>query len=430
MAHVLKNRYLPSIVVCLSLAVVPILYLPILDDPFYNDDINLLHTGRGFTHELLNPFFRPGFYRPVWEFYFFASYSLFGLNPLFYHLLSVALHIICSFLGYLLALRIMKTPLRASFVCLLFAISSKVTNAVHWISAVSSLLVGIFAISAILLFLHYLTHRQMHTLVLSCAVFALALLTKEEAITIIPLLWISEIFCHRKSESLKDLFVVKGRWKPYVPFLIIALAYTIIYFIRILEHPLVSGEHYAINAFTLFKFYEFAGEVFFNSTLWHAAILLSLIAIYTLVRGNREWKLGVFWFSIAILPFIPMQWTGVAERYNYIPVFGFCVFFFAMFGGFFDFLKNRRRRWIAILPVILVTAYLVGAIVSVRRDISDFGNDCTFFFNELEEIESSVAEIEEEDQITVNTEIHTPYVEQYIELRRGLRNIEVTNLKD
>jgi hypothetical protein len=418
-------KRLPALILILSVISIFILYFPALYSPFFNDDINLLHDGRDFNLSVFNPFQSQGLYRPLWKLYFAAMYRVFGLNPLPYHLANIVLHVINCLLLYLVVKPLAKSSVRASLVALLFAISSKITNGVHWISSSNALLATAFSFVAILMFLKYLNSRDYKWLVISCLTSILALLTRETSIILIGLIWLADTYGYRKGDKIRDIFTIKNRWKPYLPLIIIFGVYFAVYLLKIMAHPLAPESQYTFNAFMLFKFYEFTGNVFFNSTLWHSGVLLIAVAVYTILSKDREWKFGILWFSFAILPYIPQQWLGTAERYNYLAVPGFCVFFFALFCGLYQYFKKLRWLWANGIVLLLVAVYLGGAVVSVMRDIDTFDLESRNFFNELVAIETKVGKIKDGGSYRVKSDIHAPYIEQYIELKRGLNDIHI-----
>lgn len=425
----LSHPAAPFTVVALALLSALILYLPSADAPFYNDDIDNLDIGSHFSPEWLNPFARTNLYfRPMRDLYWAGTYSIFGLNPVPYHIISIALHLVCTVLVFFLARPLLKTPLGAALVALLFAVSSKLSEAVQWMAAVTSLLEGFFTIATVLLFIRYLSSRRALWLVLSTAAFALALLSKEAAVILPALLWISDVFLHRKGERMRELARAKGRWKPYVPFLAVWTIYVAVYLARLGANYYIEEGRYALNANIVVKFFEFAGEVFFNWTYWNLPLALILLAIIlaSLVWGTRALRFGMLWFIVATLPHLPMQWQGAEERYFYVPFIGFAIFLVGASEVLFDLLGRSRRPRSRFVVACLVCAILAGYAISAQRDTLRFRKLSSDFWGELERIDTSLGEVREGDHLRVETPLHAPYVKRYLKLKRGLRSLTVT----
>lgn len=423
---IISSPIAPWVLVLAGLVASIALYAPVLDDPLYNDDINLLHNGSRFRAEWLSPFSRPEmFYRPVWEAHFTLAYKLFGLHPTPYHLVSLILHLVNCILLFTLARHVLGTPF-AAVSAVLFAVYPKATEAVHWISSVNTLMAAFFMLVTVLLFLTYLKKKNVGYLIFSYITFALALLSKETAVTLPAMLVLADEYCYRKATNLKEISRIKENWKVYVPYGLLWLAFVMIYVLRISLHWQVTSGVYALNWHVFPRFYEFATDTFVNSTQWYAAIITAIIVFYALFKGNRGWKFGILWFVFAVIPFLPQQNVGVFERFNYIPAIGFIILVFAMIESSVLYLKRTRLSWARCLLIILVVVGLVVSLVNAQNRISRRQKKYVAFFEEVSAIESGLGELRENEKIHIDTDIYAPYVEQYLELKRGLTDITVT----
>ena len=403
-----------------------LLYSPTITDPFFKDDINLVHGGSSYRIERANPFSRYDMlYRPAWEAYAALAHPLFGLNHSAYHLANITLHLLNTVLVFFLARRVLKTPMRAALASALFALFSKITEAVHWISASSTLLVALFMLATVLLFLRYLDKPGLLRLSLAVLTFTIALLTKETAVTLVLLLWVAAVYAHRESNGLKDLFVLKGRWQPLVPMAAISSIYCLTYLFRFRHNWLVTGGSYKLSPDIFINFLEITTDLLFNSTHWYTYCLLAVVAAFTLLRADSRWKFGFFWLLISTIPFLPLQGEGLYERFNYVPLAGASIFILAMFGSLYDLLKESRLPATrAILPLALVLV-LIGSAFTVQSHIAERSSRHREFYRELAAIESALGALGEGQEIEIDTGLYPPYVEQYIKLKRGLRNINV-----
>ena len=127
-----------------------LVYLPILRSAFFvKDDIFLLTSAQmDFPESLLRPWLG-GFYRPVSEWFFALEYAAFGMHPLPYHLVSVALHGLSCYLVFLLAKHVLGHASAAALASLIFAVHPLHTECVSWISGQMSLLSGLLGLAVL-----------------------------------------------------------------------------------------------------------------------------------------------------------------------------------------------------------------------------------------------------------------------------------------
>jgi len=125
-----------------------------------------------------------GFFRPVTILFIKTFYLFFGTNPLPYHLASFILHFLTGILLYLLVIGITKNSYLALMSQLLFGVHYLSSEAVFWISAINSVLATFFCLSSILMYFKYRLTGKKAFLYLSLVGLCLALLSKEEAVTI------------------------------------------------------------------------------------------------------------------------------------------------------------------------------------------------------------------------------------------------------
>ena len=163
----------------LLIAAVSVLYLPLAEFPFVQDDWALLHKftflhAPGMLRDLMSPAGKL-FFRPAGLFYCAIVYYSFGLNPVGFHVLSVALLTLSSFLVVSIAHRCTRDPRIAWGSGFLYAAASTV----HFESQMW--LVGVFDIGAGVCLLFCLSAFMRRRYVISALAFALALGFKESA---------------------------------------------------------------------------------------------------------------------------------------------------------------------------------------------------------------------------------------------------------
>jgi protein O-mannosyl-transferase len=120
------------------------------------------------------------FYRPVTLAWMRLNYLLFGLWPAGWHLAMLALHVLMTYLVFVLVRKLTGKRATAALVALLFGLHPVHVENVAWLSSVNDLLVSVFLVGS---FIAYLKFREGKNawMALSLLLFALALLSKETA---------------------------------------------------------------------------------------------------------------------------------------------------------------------------------------------------------------------------------------------------------
>ena len=185
----------------LFVALSHLVFAPVLDAFFLSDDFGLI--GRvasgslgatwGETHG--------GFLRPLTVAAFWLDYSLWGLNPLGFHVTNTTLHGLNAYLvavvTWLLRERFVpdrsarrRMSLASGFLFLLLPCHSE---AVAWISGRTDLLAAFFGLISVAAFLHFQNRPATRYLVVSGISFSLALLAKESVLSLPAILVLAAI---------------------------------------------------------------------------------------------------------------------------------------------------------------------------------------------------------------------------------------------
>jgi tetratricopeptide (TPR) repeat protein len=142
-------------------------------------------SGRGFSG---TPFVS-GF-RPVTATLNALNYAFSKTDPVGYHLVNLSIHILVSFLVFLIALRLCSDRTLSLLAGFLFLVHPANTEVVNYISGRSSSLSALFYLSSFWTFLIYRKEKRTRWIFFSFMIFILALLTKEVSVTF-PLLLIA-----------------------------------------------------------------------------------------------------------------------------------------------------------------------------------------------------------------------------------------------
>lgn len=357
------------------------------------------------------PWGEEGIYSPVRTLIFFIHYHLWGLNPVGYHVGSMALHLIVTALVYFITLLIAKNNTVAFLSSLFFGLHPVHTEAITFITAsVDMSGVLFFFIS----FLFYIKSSQMQQTanrrdyIFSLVFAALAIFTYELTISL-PILFLFYDFCFRHDRQKKDSFL-KGAFRV-APYLLIAVIYALIKFIvlhSVARGGYIYGSFYltmlvmikAVAQYILILFWpvyltvnhviskgvysfpieDFNRQAVLSQSFLDAQVLISLaVIILTLFWSVRIFKrqplvsFCIGWFFIGLLPAANIIPSGIffGERYLYLLSFGFCLllgYLLTMLYERKDFLFHLDPKFVSLVVIIVLVIFYAARTVLRNRD--------------------------------------------------------------
>lgn len=342
------------------------------------------------------------YYRPVIHAIHTITFSVFGLQPPVFHLLNIGLHAMTSLFVYLF-IREMLSEAKLEHttdryfsvpfaLALLFALHPIHTEAVAWASALPEVSFSLFFIMSVYF---YAKSQPEQTLggvfyMLSVLFFLLALLSKEQAVTLPIVIICYDLLFRNASPSRKHL---RQQMKKYVGYAVALAAYFILRLNALgFIVPMRSrgqGQlnltdwHAFINIFPLFM--RYIGKlllpirlnalyVYHVESLSESVVLISICfsAIFTvlffiLYRKNRVALFGLLLIVIPLSPALylrAIQANTMAERYLYLPSLGFVLL--AALGA--EWMAERGRKWRRHTNVALVIFLCLCALGTVSRN--------------------------------------------------------------
>jgi len=194
-------------------------YLPALTTGFSADDffiLSRLKVHGGLAHPLA--YFGFGFfqyYRPIAFLSHGVDWQVWGLNPFGFHLTNVLLHVGCTLLVFQLGRRLL-TVSAAGVAALLFALHPASHETVYWIAARFDLMATFFTLAAI----WCLTHERPAWQAAGVAAFALGLLAKESAISLLLIVPAWDVFVAKRD--------VRSVARRLFPLVVVAVAYAML----------------------------------------------------------------------------------------------------------------------------------------------------------------------------------------------------------
>lgn len=353
-----------------------------LDDESYvmqNDDI------RGLSSDHLKAFFTEyyvGMYQPLTMISYAIDYALFKLNPSGYHAVNLLLHLLNTFLVFLLISRLSRKKFVAFFVAVLFGIHPMHIESVAWISERKDVLYAFFFLASLLSYLEYKIYSgKKSVLFISIICFACSLLSKSMAVTLpaviflmdyyfqkpinkksviekIPFLILGAVFCFLAFISQKS----QGGINPlggYNPFdrIFISL-YALAYYPVMMIFPAVQS---------VYHYFPLKSGGFLPLEYYSAALVIP--AVYFIIKriktNKKELIFGMLFYAITVLPvlqIIPVGDSAVSERYSYMPYIGL---FYLIINPLFGMTENNNTASVWNVKTVIAALSLIVLVFSV-----------------------------------------------------------------
>lgn len=382
------SRLLPGLIAAI---VTLLVYLPALSNGFVNwDDQRYVYENvliRSIDLNFIKTIFttiQVSNWHPLTMLSYAVDFSLWGENPLGYHLENVILHAINTFLAGLLAARLVEARavgsgtfrfVAALTTALLFGLHPMHVESVAWVSERKDVLSGLFFILCLLAWLGYQRRKSASSYALTFIFFVLALMSKPMAVTLPVVLLIIDIYpLERFSKEGFGKIVLEK-----VPFFAASLLLGVITIIaqegsgalRSLDTDPMGLR--VLTAFRGFVFYLWklivpAGlapyyphpleRVITNFEYWGSIaifISITIAAVYAFRRGHKAFPAAWAFFVITLLPVIGIIQVGrqaAADRYIYIPA----IAVFMLAGAAVASVAERKKA--ALYPALAIIAVI------------------------------------------------------------------------
>ncbi len=332
-------------------------------------------------------------YRPVSTLSYFLIHAVVGLNPLYYHLVSLILHTFNTLLVYQLATFVLRQRLPALIAGMLFASHPVLTEAINCISFNDDLLMTVFFLPALICHVRSGTGRFLtnFNLYVVCPVlYLLSLLSKEMAIMYPAIVLLYDLMLRDADGdgwNLKKRFsILKSRFQFYTGLVLVSLVYLILRF-GALYNPgeaskasagslveriiFLPGHILKYIVLTLYPadlnadyVYAYPDSFFDLHNLMGLFVVLALVvSAFFVYRFSKEISFSIGWFLITLFPVYNLIeiYHPLAERYLYLPIIGFCL---AVPTAINAALKWRFTRHAAIIRATLLPVVVIVAIYS------------------------------------------------------------------
>lgn len=289
--------------------------------------------------------------RPLTWFSFWLNYQLSGREPWLWHLANIALHAACSLLLYRILQRLM--PPAALLGALLFAVHPIQAESVDYVYARAILLATLFSLLAIDQWTRGRNWRAV-------AWFALALLSKEECVTVPLALALYSLWQGELRRSLAPVAAM--------------LAMALLAGIRVIAAIQATGmkniganagisplEYLSEQGIAILRyigllvfpwFFSVDPQIPVPAWEWRLLAWLMLIALLAAASIRFRQVKAAFWILAGFILLIPSSSVFPAtdlsaDRRMYLPMVAFAPALGLL-------LTRRRGRWVMVIPVVLV----------------------------------------------------------------------------
>jgi protein O-mannosyl-transferase len=325
------------------------------------------------------------------------TYTIFGFNPFFFHLGSLALHMFMVLLFFVFASMLFdkKAAAVASF---LFATHPVNSEAVSWISASGYLYNAVFTFIILITYLLFKNSGNKKYLLISLLAFiSSVVLTQSAWMLTVPFL----VFA-------VDLFLVEKRFDKHTflrtsPFFIIGLASAVLFFYGAAESrvfhlqtdygmdlqnatPLLNRMPYSLYMMTHLLIFPLKLALFHEGNVisrpYYMFMILTTISYIALtlylLKANKRVPAGLMMLMVfSILPvFSPVQIAFfMAERYLYVASAFFCLLL-----GISIVRLEKKTGWIKLSLVLTLTVTSIYAVRTAVRT-NDWQNSKNLWYS-------------------------------------------------
>jgi Dolichyl-phosphate-mannose-protein mannosyltransferase len=319
-------------------------------------------------------------YRPMFQGFFFLVHRLFGLDASGFHSVSLLLHIANAVLLYGITKSITHQQMTGLLGALLFAVYPIYGNSVFWIADYDELLAAFFYLFALWLWIGQLNkpNRLWYAATILCA--ACALLSKQSAITLLPLMGITDLFIP-SARPKNALLLIRRYLLITIPF----AAFAALELNRIQSTPVLNvggepayvlGPHVWTNlwhytAATLWPWTDYTiGSPESNALV--VLVVMGVLTVWLTRRGHRQLLIPLAWLPLSILPVTPFTFDwSLGTRYLYLPAAALAMWIALAIAGLAERPGPVPKRILAVLCLVAIASLCLG-IKTVQAQAAGF----------------------------------------------------------
>jgi tetratricopeptide (TPR) repeat protein len=393
--------------ICAALvALVALAYHPVLqagfvnfDDPSYVTANAQLQAGFGassisWAFALVN---RDGHYwHPLTWLSLMLDHELFGLNPLGYHAVNLALHALNVVLLFILLRSMSGRPWPSAMVAALFALHPMNVESVAWVVERKTVLSSLFWMLSLLAYLRYVRRPRPWRYLAVAALLALGLMAKSMLVSLPAVLLLLDFWPLQRvrpngasdptGRPLAALIVEKLPL-AVISGLSVALSMASVRLSGVPAHHSASAPMTDRIGTALVAYVAYLGKLVWPAGLavyhplaeplpfWQPVasgmLLLAISAVVVRHRVGRPWlPVGWFWFLGVLFPVAGLVrsgiWPFIADRFAYLPFIGLFVALVWSWSELAERLRLPAGATQAVAAVVLV-ALAVLSNLQARR---------------------------------------------------------------
>jgi tetratricopeptide (TPR) repeat protein len=316
------------------------------DDNEYIDNLYVNNLSLAGIVKIFSVYFL-GNYHPLTLISLGIDHLIGGESPFMFHFTNLLLHLLNTFLVFLLVRRLTKNNLLALLTFILFGVHTLHVESVAWIAERKDVLYSFFFLVSLTTYSTYASGRKGLYYGLSLLFFLLSLLAKGQAVVLVVILPFIDYVIGRKWSSIKVL-------SEKIPFFFFSLIFSWVAFRAQSSVNTLHFEYFSLPerfAFASFGFVQYLIKsiIPFNlsafypypprlssghipSFYWFYIISLPVFFIgsYFLFKRSKIYAFGLSLFFLSLLPLLQLIPFGVAimaDRYFYIPSIGLLLCF-------------------------------------------------------------------------------------------------------
>lgn len=365
-----------------------------------------------------------GIYRPLRSVYYLASYNIWGENPLGYHIQTITVHILIALLVYLITEIITKKRVLAFIVALLFATHPIHTESVTYIAASMDTLGILFFFLSFYFYLKMKDEKRKKGIyLLGSIIYAFFAFFTYEMTLVLPILIVFYDFSTNNFSFRK----ITSKINTYKNYFLVLIVYFLIRFVVLgignradylgpgwaiaanqarvgvpeiftnylswLVWPVNLTINHVLPINLLLGYVNLLGKIDPSGTLTASStrivfllpilyVLTGIILIYLLLKKYPLVFFGSSWLIISLLPVLSIipQGATMAERYLYIPSFGFTLLLgFLFYYGFASLNKSRAYKPFAYILISLLPLVIAFYSCQTIRRNQDWRNEKTIW---------------------------------------------------
>ena len=403
-----KDRKIPILLFAV-LALTFLTFLPTFQNEFTNwdDDMYIRDNPlvRSLSSDNLQTMFAPdeeafvgGNYHPLTILTLAINYQISGLKPWSYQLVNILLHLLNTFLVFLLIYRLTKGKADIALItALLFGIHPMHVESVTWVAERKDVLYTAFFLGAMLSYLNYIRKPGYLQLGVSFLFFTLSLLSKPAAVVFPVLLFLFDYFEKRPLKA--KLFLEK------IPFFALSLlmglftidaqkasdAYGGLAKFDIFDRLMFAGygfTMYLVRFFVPFKlsaFYPYPESSPLPAEFYISSAIAFLILAYTIwsMKKTRILAFSVGFYAVnlaLVLQFVTVGSAILADRYTYVPYIGISLLIGYAYHELRQSHRPALRKYAQPLLILIVSGALILSLLASQR-VRVWRNSETLFTN-------------------------------------------------